>query len=186
MLQRKNSNNDNGNGQSSESFFEREACELALHELPDFVLSFVQSAQPGSWFFLNGDLGAGKTHFVAQVAQALGVKEIATSPTFALMQTHSLPESFLGFQKILHLDLYRLKKGNELCYLGLETEFNAMSIAFFEWAELVAPEDWEQFFIVTGCLRPAALWEIQISPAQSLNKAEARVYSFVDRSDLLL
>lgn len=164
-------------------FFSQDARELKLSELPDFVQSFVQHVEPGSWFFLNGDLGAGKTLFVSEVAQTLGAAGLATSPTFALLQTHPLPEAFLGFQKIIHLDLYRLKKGNELCYLGLETEFTASALAFFEWAELVSHDDWEQFFLVTGCLRPAAIWEIQIAPAHS---ADARLYSLLDRSELLL
>ena len=67
----------------------------------------------GDVFLLNGDLGAGKTKFVRGVAQALGVQEDVTSPTFTILisyRTGSLP--------INHFDLYRLDDSEELTDIG--------------------------------------------------------------------
>ena len=45
-------------------------------------------------FYLEGELGAGKTHFVKGLAQGLGVKGPITSPTFVLMKKFVVPFKF--------------------------------------------------------------------------------------------
>ncbi len=52
---------------------------------------------------LRGDLGAGKTTFVAQLADVLGIKDAVTSPSFVLQHEYQ-SQNF----KIEHWDLYRL------------------------------------------------------------------------------
>jgi tRNA threonylcarbamoyladenosine biosynthesis protein TsaE len=59
--------------------------------------------QPGDIVTLDGPLGAGKTTTVQAIAQALGINEPVTSPTFALMQRYDM-----GRLPLVHVDLYRL------------------------------------------------------------------------------
>jgi len=78
---------------------------------------------------LEGPLGAGKTHFVKAVAEALGVTEDVTSPTFTLLQSYGSGES-----RIHHSDWYRLESEGEVLGLGLE-EYYGEGVMFIEWGD---------------------------------------------------
>lgn len=83
----------------------------------------------GDAIALVGDLGAGKTTFVAGLVDALG-GGIATSPTFALVQRYD------GRVVIWHVDLYRLERASELPELGLDDLFGDPScVVIVEWAD---------------------------------------------------
>lgn len=88
-------------------------------------------AEKGCFVNLFGDIGAGKTAFVKLVAEALGVTEKVTSPSFVILNEYhsaSLP--------IYHFDLYRLE------HVGIKTIADELreysigkKITFVEWAE---------------------------------------------------
>ena len=67
----------------------------------------------GTVVCLDGDLGAGKTLFVQNIAQMLGVEGEVTSPTFNLMNVYE------GICRIYHFDLYRRESADELDDIGL-------------------------------------------------------------------
>ena len=52
---------------------------------------------------LDGDLGSGKTIFTKGFAQALGIEENITSPTFNIIK-----EYLNGEMPLYHMDVYRL------------------------------------------------------------------------------
>jgi N-acetylmuramate 1-kinase len=89
---------------------------------------------------LSGELGAGKTAFAKAVAGALGVEEVVTSPTFVLEKIYLLP---LGghaskFERLVHIDAYRLSRGSDLAPLGFdELMRDAGNLILFEWPERV-------------------------------------------------
>jgi tRNA threonylcarbamoyladenosine biosynthesis protein TsaE len=69
-----------------------------------------RSLAPGSaLLLLQGDLGAGKTCLVQGLAQALGIAEAITSPTFALAQHYEGRLADGRPTRLVHLDLYRLE-----------------------------------------------------------------------------
>lgn len=118
--------------------------------------------KPGDWIFLHGDLGAGKTFFTQRICREMGVLDVVSSPTYALMNIYNA--NYNGIEKILHLDLYRLKTPLEICSLGLEQEFDTLNtIAFFEWPSILNEQDWEHFFQFTGCPRPLRTHNIHVS-----------------------
>lgn len=85
----------------------------------------------GDLVILVGPLGAGKTFFVRGLARALGLPsgEPVTSPTFALvqeLQTQSVP--------VVHADLYRLTKIEDVDQLGLKQARDG-SCLVIEWGE---------------------------------------------------
>jgi tRNA threonylcarbamoyladenosine biosynthesis protein TsaE len=85
---------------------------------------------------LRGDLGSGKTTFVRGVARALGVRQTVTSPTFVVEKVYKLKNQ--PFNYLIHIDAYRLEKGEELLHLGWEeTSKDPKNLIFVEWPENV-------------------------------------------------
>lgn len=86
--------------------------------------------KPGTVICLNGDLGAGKTLFVQNLARALGVEGDVTSPTFNLMNIYE------GKMNIFHFDLYRLEQEYELEEIGFYDYVEEPDgLVLIEWAE---------------------------------------------------
>lgn len=86
---------------------------------------------------LYGDLGSGKTAFTQAAAKCLGVKETVTSPTFVIEKIYKLKGR--NFDRLIHIDAYRLLSGDELSHLDWEEiAKNPKNIIFIEWPEKVA------------------------------------------------
>lgn len=78
---------------------------------------------------LEGELGAGKTHFAKGVASYLGIERNITSPTFVLMKRYG---------NFYHLDCYRVHASNEILDLGWEEIISDTgNIVLVEWAERI-------------------------------------------------
>ncbi|MDR0757723.1 MAG: tRNA (adenosine(37)-N6)-threonylcarbamoyltransferase complex ATPase subunit type 1 TsaE [Tannerella sp.] len=82
---------------------------------------------PGNLIVLDGDLGAGKTHFVKGFAEGLGSADAVTSPTFSIANFYRT----CSFD-LLHVDLYRIASVDEFNDLGLSDYFDT-SVALIEW-----------------------------------------------------
>jgi tRNA threonylcarbamoyladenosine biosynthesis protein TsaE len=86
---------------------------------------------------LYGDLGAGKTTFTQLVAKKLGVTEVVTSPTFVIEKIYKLNNP--NFDRLIHIDAYRLESGRELISLDWKKIVNdSKNLVFIEWPERVA------------------------------------------------
>ena len=84
---------------------------------------------------LHGNLGVGKTTFVQGLAYAWGIHETVTSPTFNIFTLHRSPD-----RTLVHLDAYRLERGEQLDDLMLEDFLVSPYCLAVEWPENVA--DW--------------------------------------------
>ena len=90
----------------------------------------------GDCIFLIGEIGVGKTTFTRFLINNLqnqkGLKETEVlSPTFNLLYEYEIKDL-----KIMHYDLYRIKKTNELDHLGIFSE-NEKTIKIIEWPDLI-------------------------------------------------
>lgn len=86
---------------------------------------------------LSGELGAGKTAFTQTLAKHFGTEETVASPTFVIQKTYNIKEG--PFQRLIHIDAYRLKSAQELEVLGWqEITSDAGNLIVIEWPERVA------------------------------------------------
>lgn len=102
-----------------------------------YLLSAV--LKEGDVISLDGDLGAGKTHFTQGLAKGLGIQEVPTSPTFNLMIAYDE-----GRLPLYHFDLYRLEDAYELEDIAFYDYVGANGVSCIEWAakfEDEMPED---------------------------------------------
>ena len=115
----------------------------SLEELSDLAKDFVKtlsalSEDKAVVVALSGDLGAGKTTFVQQLAHSLGITEVVTSPTFTIMKGYDI-SSNSRFSKLIHMDAYRIEEINEVEPLRLnELMENKKTLICIEWAEKIS------------------------------------------------
>ena len=100
--------------------------------------------KPGAVVAFCGVLGAGKTCFIKGICEGLGRKEIASSPSFIMVNQYP------GEVPVYHMDLYRLQDLQELINLGYEEYFYGEGICLIEWAEKA------------GKLLPSKRWDVEL------------------------
>ena len=109
--------------------FTTNSCE----ETEKIAEEFAHTLSGGDVVLLNGELGAGKTHFAKGLARGLGVLDVVTSPTFALHNSYSGEVYIFN-----HFDFYRVESSSEVEILGLhEYFFDKNGVCAIEWCENV-------------------------------------------------
>ena len=89
-------------------------------------------------FAFYGKMGAGKTTFVKAICEELGVEDVITSPTFAIVNEYTLTSHLSPLTSaIYHFDFYRIKKLEEVYDMGYEDYFYSGALCFIEWPELI-------------------------------------------------
>ncbi|SDH58549.1 tRNA (adenosine(37)-N6)-threonylcarbamoyltransferase complex ATPase subunit type 1 TsaE [Winogradskyella thalassocola] len=78
----------------------------------------------------NGEMGAGKTTFINALLKAMHSNDVATSPTFSIVNEYSLQND-----KIYHFDFYRVESIEEAYNFGIEDYLSSKNWLFMEWAE---------------------------------------------------
>lgn len=116
--------------------------EFAVHnlsELEPIARQLVALLDAKKVLCFQGDLGAGKTTLIQQIARLIGVEGEVSSPTFALVNTYT---SNLGL--VYHFDLYRIQGEEELYDIGFEEYLDSGQPCLIEWPEMAGsllPED---------------------------------------------
>ena len=101
---------------------------------------FIAGMGNGNVFAFYGKMGAGKTTFIKTICEEMGVEDVITSPTFAIVNEYTSGEG----EPIYHFDFYRIKKIDEVYDMGYEDYFYGGHLCFLEWPELIEdilPED---------------------------------------------
>ena len=106
----------------------------SLEEIKQAAKEFVGEMGEHSVFAFYGKMGAGKTTFIKAICEELGVTDIITSPTFAIINEY---RSDSTGELIYHFDFYRIKKLEEVYDMGYEDYFYSGALCFIEWPELI-------------------------------------------------
>ncbi len=106
----------------------------SLDHIHEAAREFIAAMGDNTVFALYGKMGAGKTTFIKALCQELGVEDVVTSPTFAVINEY---RSDIAGELIYHFDFYRIKKLEEVYDMGYEDYFYSGALCFIEWPELV-------------------------------------------------
>ncbi|MEO1023164.1 MAG: tRNA (adenosine(37)-N6)-threonylcarbamoyltransferase complex ATPase subunit type 1 TsaE [Bacteroidota bacterium] len=105
---------------------------VSVEETQALAKEFARQLSPGDVVCLEGDLGAGKTHFAKGVASFFGVQpDRVSSPTFTIIHEYA------GTLPIYHFDCYRLEKESEALEIGAEEYFYSNGICLVEWPDRI-------------------------------------------------
>ena len=113
----------------------------SLADINEAAKQFIKNMGDSKVFAFYGKMGAGKTTFIKAICEELGVDDVITSPTFAIVNEY---QSATTGDSIYHFDFYRIKKLEEVYDMGYEDYFYSGSLCFLEWPELIddlLPED---------------------------------------------
>ena len=108
----------------------------SLDHLKSISNQIAEKVSSGDCIFLIGEIGVGKTtftrNFINYLQKKKGMKQTEVlSPTFNLLYEYEIKNL-----KVMHYDLYRIKKNKELDELDIFNE-NFSSIKIIEWPELL-------------------------------------------------
>lgn len=104
------------------TYSEKDTIELAQN--------FESEKFPNMIICLDGELGSGKTIFTKGIADALGIKDTITSPTFTIIKEYD------GELPLYHMDVYRLDGKTD--GVGIEEYFTKGGVVVIEWAHTIA------------------------------------------------
>lgn len=88
----------------------------------------------GDVIAMQGTLAAGKTTITKGIAQALGISDTITSPTFCLIS------EYYGKMPLYHMDVYRLDGGEDFINLGTDDMIYGDGVSIIEWSEKIMDE----------------------------------------------
>lgn len=126
----------------------------STEQLADAARTFISNIGERRIFAFYGKMGAGKTTFIKAICTELGVEDVITSPTFAIVNEYEIaPKASSSLsnhmpavptQSVYHFDFYRIKRLEEVYDMGYEEYFYSGALCFIEWPELIEqllPED---------------------------------------------
>lgn len=105
-----------------------------LDGIREAARQFAANMNGATVFAFYGKMGAGKTTFIKAVCEEMGISDVITSPTFAIVNEY---RSDTTGEIVYHFDFYRIKKLDEVYDMGYEDYFYSGAVCFIEWPELV-------------------------------------------------
>ena len=104
-----------------------------LSEIEEGARKFIDEMEKGRVYAFYGEMGAGKTTFIAEVCRLLGVEDDVSSPTFAIVNEYDTNDGDV----LYHFDCYRLDSEEEALDIGAEEYFYSGNTCFIEWPERI-------------------------------------------------
>jgi len=98
-------------------------------ETIELAQNFEAEKFPNMIICLDGELGSGKTMFTKGIANALGITDVITSPTFTIIKEYE------GELPLYHMDVYRLD--GDTSGVGIEDYFTKGGVVVIEWANTI-------------------------------------------------
>lgn len=108
----------------------------SLEELRLSIPDFAAAIHNHKLILFKGGLGSGKTTLIRQLCSHWGVEDQVSSPTFSIVQIYKTKTH----ETINHIDLYRLKDGEEALSIGIEEYLEPLEgRTCIEWPGIIEP-----------------------------------------------
>ena len=108
----------------------------ATHSQLDELAKTILNIHPHHRIFsFSGEMGAGKTTLIKALCKCLGIQNIPSSPTFAIVNEYWTPQN----EPVYHFDFYRIERPEEAVAIGLFEYLETGYYCFMEWAEKIEP-----------------------------------------------
>ncbi|MBK9107071.1 MAG: tRNA (adenosine(37)-N6)-threonylcarbamoyltransferase complex ATPase subunit type 1 TsaE [Saprospiraceae bacterium] len=108
-------------------------------QLPDVAKQILTYIKNDVLILLKGQMGAGKTSLVRAICNHLGCDAEVGSPTFSIVNEYHCKPNPWSLSSIIHMDLYRLNKIEDVIDLGLTEYFESEIPVLIEWPEIAEP-----------------------------------------------
>ena len=102
----------------------------SISELNSVAKEILSSVKNKALLFY-GEMGAGKTTLIKELCKELGIEDLASSPTFSLVNEYHTHNSEI----VYHFDFYRIEDENEAYDIGIEDYFYSEAWCFIEWPQ---------------------------------------------------
>ena len=115
-----------------------------LKDIDAIAINVLEHLESKTLLF-NGSMGAGKTTFINALIKAMQSDDVATSPTFSIVNEYTIPND-----KVYHFDFYRIETLDEAYNFGIEDYLNSSYWLFMEWPKRIKeliPEDTQSITI---------------------------------------
>lgn len=110
---------------------------IKLDTLQESAHHFWKQMKDGDRLFaFHGEMGMGKTSFIAALCAEKGVTGNVSSPTFSLINEYHYSENSKP-RRIFHIDLFRIKNEEEAIQSGIEECLYSIELCFVEWPERI-------------------------------------------------
>ena len=105
---------------------------FSLEDLASIAAEIISSVKNKTLLFY-GEMGVGKTTFIKEICQQLGILDNISSPsfTFSLVNEYQTSKK----EKVFHFDFYRIEEEEEALDIGIEEYFDSDAWCLVEWPE---------------------------------------------------
>ncbi|MDE7450752.1 MAG: tRNA (adenosine(37)-N6)-threonylcarbamoyltransferase complex ATPase subunit type 1 TsaE [Alistipes sp.] len=104
-------------------------------ELPQVAEAVLAATGQRTVVVFRGEMGAGKTTLIREIAAQLGCTDTVTSPTFAIVNQYKGTDD----RTVYHFDFYRIEDLREAYDFGYEEYFYSGDLCLVEWPERIEP-----------------------------------------------
>ena len=104
----------------------------SLKDLPEIADKVLLNTEHKTLLFY-GEMGAGKTTLIKEIAKKIGVLETISSPTYSIVNEYEIEND-----KLYHFDCYRLNNTDEALDIGIEEYLESGFWNLIEWPEKIS------------------------------------------------
>ena len=109
--------------------------DFTLDNIAEAAEKFIDATGGKGIYLFGGEMGAGKTTFIAEVCKQLGADDDFGSPTFSLLNEYLDAKGY----PIFHFDLYRIDSPQEVFDMGAIDYFESGALCLVEWPDRLGP-----------------------------------------------